>query len=280
MRYRPLIAVTTTMWPGGAHGLPRVQLNAQYITAVEGPGATAVLLTPAQGPESIRRILGACDALLLTGGEDVEPSRYKQPQLPEVTEVNPARDEMEIAAVHEAVRRGMPTLAICRGIQVLNVALGGTLWQDVPSQLGGDVLHEQTVGVNERWHGGRVERGSGLERIFGTDTLFINSFHHQAVRDLAPDLAASVWAEDGLVEGVEGREHPWMYGVQWHPERGEAHTPAGDERDPDRRLFWAFVQAAREFADGGAVDAVDGAEAAAAAGAGTTDGRRMAEVAG
>ena len=276
MTYRPLIAVTTTMWPGGSHGLPRVQLNAQYITAVEGPGATAVPLTPAHGTESIRRILAACDALLLTGGEDVEPGRYHQPRLPEVTEVNPARDEMEIAAVHEAVRRGMPILAICRGIQLLNVALGGTLWQDVPSQLGGDVLHEQSAGVNERWHGGRVEPGSGLERIFGTGTLFINSFHHQAVRELAPALAATVWAEDGLVEGVEGREHPWMYGVQWHPERGEAHTPAGDERDPDRRLFWAFVQAAREFADGGGVDA----NASAAAGADAAVGRGMAGVAG
>jgi putative glutamine amidotransferase len=152
--------------------------------------------------------------------------------------------------VHEAVRRQMPILAICRGIQVLNVALGGTLYQDIPSQLGGDVLHEQRAAVNERWHGGRVEPGSGLERIFGGTTLHINSFHHQAVRDLAPSLAATVWAEDGIVEGVEGRDHPWMYGVQWHPERGEAHGPAGDPRDPDRRLFWAFVQAAREFADG------------------------------
>ena len=90
----------------------------------------------------------------------------------------------------------------------------------------------------------------GLEHIFGTTELHINSFHHQAVRDLAPGLTATVWAEDGIVEGVEGREHPWMYGVQWHPERGEAHGPAGDERDPDRRLFWAFAQACREFADG------------------------------
>jgi putative glutamine amidotransferase len=269
MTYRPLIAVTTTLGPGGSHGLPRVWLNVQYITAIELAGATPVLLTPAHGTESIRRILGACDALLLSGGEDVEPRRYGQEQLPEVTDVNLARDEMEIAAVHEAVRRQMPVLAICRGIQVLNVALGGTLWQDVPSQLGGDVLHEQSAAVNERWHGGRVEAGSGLESIFGTGTLFINSFHHQAVRDLAPSLAATVWAEDGLVEGVEGREHPWMYGVQWHPERGEAHTPAGDERDPDRRLFWAFVQAAREFAQGAGEPS--GAEAA---------GRTMAGAAG
>jgi putative glutamine amidotransferase len=250
MTYRPLIAVTTTMWPGGTHNLPRVQLNAAYISAVEAPGGTALPLTPAHGPESIRRILDVCHGLLLTGGEDVEPSRYGQSPIPEVGEVNPERDEMEIAAVHEAVRRGMPILAICRGIQVLNVALGGTLYQDIPSQRGGDVLHEQEAPVNARWHAGRVHPGSGLERIFGAVDLCINSFHHQAVRDVAPSLEATVWAEDGIVEGVEGREHPWMYGVQWHPERGEAHGPTGDERDPDRRLFWAFVQACHEFADG------------------------------
>jgi putative glutamine amidotransferase len=253
MTYRPLIAVTTTMWPAGSHNLPRVQLNAGYISAVEGPGGTALPLTPAHGADSIRRILDVCHGLLLTGGEDVDPLRYGQTRLPQVEEINPARDEMEIAAVHEAVRRGMPILAICRGIQVLNVALGGTLYQDIPSQLGGDVLHEQKAGINERWHGGRVQPGSGFERIFGSAELHINSFHHQAVRDVAPSLVATVWAEDGIVEGVEGREHPWMYGVQWHPERGEAHGPTGDERDPDRRLFWAFVQACRQFADG-AVD--------------------------
>jgi putative glutamine amidotransferase len=252
--FRPLIAVTTTMWPEGPHKLPRVQLNVGYIAALEAPGATAVLLTPAQGPESIRRILDVCHGLLLTGGEDVEPARYGQSPIPEVGEVNPQRDEMEITAVHEAVRRGMPVLAICRGIQLLNVALGGTLYQDIPWQLGGDVLHEQQAPVNERWHSGRVQPGSGLERIFGSTELHINSFHHQAIRDLAPGLVATAWAEDGIVEGVEGRDHPWMYGVQWHPERGEAHGPAGDVRDPDRRLFWAFVQAAREFADG-SVDA-------------------------
>ena len=129
MTYRPLIAVTTTMWPGGVHNLPRVQLNAAYITAVEAPGAAAVPLTPAQGEESIRRVLGVCHGLLLTGGEDVDPARYGQTTLPQVEEINPERDEMEIAAVHEAVRRGMPIMAICRGIQVLNVALGGTLYQ-------------------------------------------------------------------------------------------------------------------------------------------------------
>ncbi|MBB4636118.1 gamma-glutamyl-gamma-aminobutyrate hydrolase family protein [Longimicrobium terrae] len=248
MTDRPLIAVTTTLWPGGSFGLPRTQLNAQYIDALESPGATALLLTPAHGEDSIRRLLGLCHGLLLTGGEDVDPVRYGAEPHPQLGEINPARDAAELAAVHEARRLGLPILAICRGIQVLNVALGGTLYQDIPSELGGDVLHEQTSDWRERSHAGRVEAGSTLEQVFGASELRINSFHHQAVRDVAPGLRATVWAEDGVVEGVEGTEGGWVCGVQWHPERGEAHGPDADERDPDRRLFWAFVQAAREFA--------------------------------
>jgi putative glutamine amidotransferase len=112
------------------------------------------------------------------------------------------------------------------------------------------VLHEQGAPVGHRWHHATVQAGSGIEAILGTRELFINSFHHQGIDRLAPGLRAAVWAEDGLVEGVEGAEgteHPWLFGVQWHPERGEAESPA-DERDPDRRLFWAFIDAARDFA--------------------------------
>jgi putative glutamine amidotransferase len=245
---RPLIVVTTTLVPGGAHNLPQARLNVQYVTAVEQPGATAVLLTPGHDRGSVERLVGLAHGLVLTGGEDVDPARYGQDPHPELGSVNPLRDEAETAALHAALARGIPVLAICRGVQLLNVALGGTLIQDIPSQLGGDVLHEQSAAWNERWHHATVEAGSGLETIFGTRELFINSFHHQAIDRLGKGLKATVRAEDGVVEGVEGTDHPWLYGVQWHPERGEAHTAAGDPRDPDRRLFWDFVRACRDVA--------------------------------
>lgn len=246
MDSRPLIVVTTTLAPG-SHNLPAVRLNVQYITAVEDPGGAAVLLTPAHDAASVERLVGVSHGLVLTGGEDVDPARYGQAPHPELGTVNALRDEIEFAALDAALRRGLPVLAICRGMQLLNVALGGTLYQDLASQRGRALVHEQDAPVTHRWHRATVRPGSGLESIFGTRDLFINSFHHQGVDRLAPSLEASVWAEDGLVEGYEGKEHPWLYGVQWHPERGEAQSPA-DERDPDRRLFWAFVQAAREFA--------------------------------
>lgn len=246
---RPLIVVTTTLGPGGRHQLPQLKLNVQYLTAVEEPGATALPLTPAHATESVAPIMELAHGLLLTGGEDVDPARYGQEPHPELGETLPVRDAVELAALREALRRGMPVLAVCRGVQLLNVALGGTLYQDLPSQRPGEVTHEQTASVGKRWHGARVRPGSDLHRIFGADELFINSFHHQGIDRLAPELEASVWAEDGLVEGVEGRTHPWLHGVQWHPERGDATAPA-DERDPDRRLLWAFVDAARQFAAG------------------------------
>jgi putative glutamine amidotransferase len=246
---RPLIAVTTSSAPAGTHGLPGVHLNLQYLAAVEAPGATALLITPGHDLASVERLLAMAHGLMLTGGEDVDPACYGQERMAACGPCHPERDRMEMRAVELAMGRGIPVLAICRGMQLLNVALGGTLYQDLPTQLEGDLLHEQLAPVDRRWHHATVERGSGMERIFGARELFINSFHHQAVDRLAPGLRATVRAEDGVVEGVEGGDGSWIYGVQWHPERGEAELPH-DARDPDRRLLWHFVEAARSFANG------------------------------
>jgi putative glutamine amidotransferase len=207
----------------------------------------ALLLTPAHAEESIARLVQSAHGLMLTGGEDVDPACYGQQPVPECGVPNPARDRMEMKALRAARARGMPILAICRGVQLLNVALGGTLYQDIPSQLGGDLLHEQLAPVDRRWHHATVERGSGLEQIFGARELFINSFHHQAIDRLGKGLRVTAVAEDGVVEAVEGTDGGWLYGVQWHPERGEAEL-AHDARDPDKRLLWSFAQAARRFA--------------------------------
>lgn len=244
---RPLIATTTTS-VAGKHRTPQAMLGVPYLTEIERPGATAVMLTPAHDPASLEQILDMAHGLVLTGGEDIDPARYGQPPHPALGVTNPARDEMEFAVLKAAVEREMPILAICRGMQVLNVAFGGTLYQDLPSERGGDLIHEQTAPVDDRWHSAVVEEGSRMGEIFGVHDLFINSFHHQAVRQLAPGLRAVVRAEDGVVEGVECSEYPWMFGVQWHPERGEAEV-LQDRRNPNRRLFWAFAEASRDYAE-------------------------------
>jgi putative glutamine amidotransferase len=216
------------------------------VAAVERVGGVPLLITPAHGPESIERLLDVADGLMLSGGEDVDPGAYGQDPHPRLTTVNRDRDRMELAVVRGALERRMPVLAVCRGFQLLNVALGGTLYQDLPSQRDRGVNHEQEVAINERWHGATVEPGSTLAAIFGETELHINSFHHQGIDRLAPMLRPLVWAEDGLVEGVEAPDYPWVVGVQWHPERGEAEMP-GDRRHPDLRLFHAFVEAARAY---------------------------------
>lgn len=245
---RPFVAVTTTIGLGGSRQVPRVCLNAAYLSAVAHAGATGIPLTPAHDGVSVRQLVDHCHGLVLTGGDDLDPARYGAQIHPATSLPNPARDAMEFAALEAALERGMPVLAICRGMQVLNVALGGTLIQDIPSERGGDILHEQAAPVGRGWHHATVLQGSGLHRVFGASELFINSFHHQAVDRLGAGLRATVWAEDGIVEGVETTEYPWVYGVQWHPERGQADTPADNQRDPDRRLFAAFTRAAEAFA--------------------------------
>jgi putative glutamine amidotransferase len=249
---RPLIAVTTTLQPAGSHHTPHVLLGAAYLSALEFFGATGVLLTPAHDAASIAQLVGMADALMLTGGEDVDPARYGEHPHPETDAPNHARDAMEFEALEAALGRGLPVLAICRGHQLLNVALGGTLYQDLPTQFDDSpLLHQQTQPIDQRSHWAEVAEGSRLHGILGTTRLHINSFHHQGIRSLAPGLRASIWAEDGLVEGVETTGRAWVVGVQWHPERHEAEAPF-DPLDPDRRIFRAFVEEARRFAGGAA----------------------------
>ena len=245
---RPLIATTTTSYEDPGYRTPQIMLGSPYLAAVERVGGTPLLVTPAHDEESIVRLVDLADGIVLTGGEDVDPSCYGHEPHPKLSTVNRSRDRMEMVALQRALERGRPVLAICRGVQLLNVALGGTLFQDLPSERAEGIIHEQDAPINERWHAARVAEDSQLAQIFGATDLFINSFHHQGINRLAEPLRPVAWAEDGLIEGVEGLDHPWLIGVQWHPERGEAET-RGDRRHPDNRLFFAFVDAARKFGE-------------------------------
>ncbi len=240
----PLVAVTTGLLAeGGSHGQPQVVLYTSYMRVLEAVGLAPVLVTPAHSPEARRALLEACAGLVLTGGEDVDPQRYGEDPIPQLGEVTPARDEAEAAALALALARDLPVLGICRGCQVLNVAYGGTLYQDLAVQRPGTGLHEQGDGVwDEHAHVARVEPGSRLHGIVGRGEVPINSFHHQAIREPAPGLAVTARAEDGVVEAVEDPARTWVLGVQWHPERQEAG--AGPD-DPDRLLFAAFGDAVR-----------------------------------
>jgi putative glutamine amidotransferase len=204
------------------------------------------------------------DGLLVTAGVDVDPARYGEARSERVHEVNPARDAFEEALLADATRGGVPVFAICRGVQLLNVVRGGSLLQHLEHR----DPHRARRGadgetIDSGWHQIVVAPGSLLERVSGRRTLAVNSRHHQAITldRVAPDLVTSGVSPDGVVEAVEDRTHPWLLGVQWHPERDEM---AGNDllAEGSTRLFAAFVAAARRHAARVAAGSREGAREA------------------
>jgi putative glutamine amidotransferase len=195
---------------------------------------TADLSEAAQG-------LGGCDGLLLTGGVDVDPALYGETPHPMTQQPVPGRDGLELTLLREALHRDLPVVAICRGVQLLNVCLGGSLLQHIDRP--GHVVDD---GGLSSWHYVTVERGTRLHGMLGAERVVVNSRHHQAVTPerLAPGLHITAMSDDGLVEGVEGESNRWLVGVQWHPERLEDGAP-GFIAD-SRRLFEAFASVINE----------------------------------
>ena len=211
-------------------GRERVTLNTAYVRALESAGLVPLAVPTMLAADRAGAALAAVRGLVLTGGEDVAPDRYGAAPHPRLGEVDPVRDAAELALITAARARRLPILAICRGIQILNVALGGTLYQDLESERPSAVPHSDETSR----HAVRVEAGSLLERTLGTRSTTVNSRHHQAIRDLAPRLKAVAWADDGVIEGAEpaNANEGWIVAVQWHP-----------EDLTERALFEGFAQA-------------------------------------
>ncbi len=240
MKSRPIVAVSATSEV--LRGAPRVRVNAAYTRAVELVGGVPLVVPPLRDPSAAEATLDRSDALILTGGEDVDPARFGAAPHPELGATHPERDATELALVRAARSRRTPTLAICRGIQLLNVALGGTLVQDIPSERPSEIDHAPGAPRDERVHEISVEQGSRLAAALGSARIRANSSHHQAIDRLAPGLRATAHAPDGLIEGVEwGDDDWWVLGVQWHPEE---LVELSDRWD--RQLFAALIRAARD----------------------------------
>lgn len=234
----PRIALSGVVrqWDGGE----RTGLNSAYVRSVLAAGGVPLVLSPILGPAYAARALDGVDGLVLTGGEDMDPAWYRMEPHPKANPPSRERDLFELALLATARQREIPMLGICRGIQVLNVALGGTLWQDLPSELVGAVDHSPEAARSDRTHVVRLQAGSLIASALGGTEVRVNSFHHQAIRDLAPKLVATGWTEDGLIEAVEGAPgEPWLLAVQWHPEEMHAEV-----RSPDRGIFRALVERA------------------------------------
>lgn len=197
-------------------GRERVALNTAYVRALDRAGLVPLVLPTLLDPARAVVVLAAARGLVLTGGEDVDPARYGAAPHAKLGSVDPHRDAVEIALLTAARARRLPVLAICRGIQVLNVAFGGTLIQDLASERPGPIAHEDDAHPHEI----QIDAGSLLHRTLGERVAMVNSRHHQAIDDPSPELRVVARAPDGVVEGVE-LAHPhdqWLLGVQWHPE--------------------------------------------------------------
>ena len=224
---RPLIAVTgVPIVAGGVLGWRQgaVACTAAYIDAVARAGGDPVIVPPVLlDDETAGQRLSRFDGVLLVGGGDIDPARYGQEVRPEVGHVSPARDEFELPLVRAAIGRGLPTLCICRGAQVLNVALGGTLHQHISDRE--DLMtHRSADGTDGVLHDVRARAGSKVMKAMGVERARTFSHHHQALDELGSGLIPVAWADDGILEGVE-LEEGWVLGLQWHAEATAATDP-------------------------------------------------------
>jgi len=214
-----------------------------YVESVRRAGGEPVVieLGAADAPQQ----LTGADGLVLTGGGDVDPVHYDEPKHETFSAAEPGRDEAELSLAREAMVRRLPLLAICRGVQVLNVAAGGSLVQDIPSTISDPIDHRPAVAAAEHAHHVTVAPGTHLARLIaedlGNDAAMVNSRHHQSVGRVAPGFVVNATAPDGVVEGIEAPDQRFCIGVQWHPENFVA---TGDFKS----LFRGLVDAAREYA--------------------------------
>ena len=226
----PVIGITTY----GRDERGRYTLPSEYVTAVQRANAVPVLIPPV--PELAERYLNLVDGMILAGGGDMDPAHYGGQAHETLYGMDAQRDGLELALARQIVERRQPALAICRGMQVLNVALGGTLIEHLPAVVGEDVLHRAPP-REPTPHPVRVKAGSRLAASAGATEFAPMSWHHQAIRAAAPGLEVVATAPDGTIEAVELASHPWLIAVQWHPEL-TAHQDLAQQR-----LFDALVAA-------------------------------------
>jgi len=237
---RPIIGITcgTT---GSDGGNVENSVNVSYISAIENAGGTPILLPLVQNAFCVADFLDVIDGLLLAGGVDMDPLFYGEEPQPSLGRIDVDRDRVEMSLTVRALEIDMPVLGICRGIQTLNVAAGGALYQDIAMNSSNVLKHRQNAPGSYGTHAINVRKGSRLQSILGQLTIRVNSFHHQAVKEAAPGFVISAVTCDGITEGIESTRHRFAIGVQFHPELMWQNNP------PITALFVEFISAAKTY---------------------------------
>jgi putative glutamine amidotransferase len=241
MKPPPLIGITPDVGKtSGGRAEPLIVLQERYARAVEDAGGLPFVLSVTASPSQVRNVLDRLDGIILSGGNfDIHPRFYGEEALENLGQVKEERTQFELELLSQALKRDLPVLGVCAGAQTINVALGGSLYQDIATQLRGAGEHQQG---NLKEHGGHkitIREGTNLMRIVRRKSLEVNTTHHQAVKKLGKGLIVNATAEDGVVEGIESEKHAFVLGVQWHPE-------FLTQRDgSQKKIFAAFVSACK-----------------------------------
>ncbi len=238
---KPLIGITCSRTVGGAWGIASREhfmdfAYDEYSRAVCYAGGAPMLIPVCQNLQTLETILNRLNGVILSGGVDINPKRYGEQPLRGMGEIDEDLDGMELNVAKMAFERDLPIFAICRGIQILNVALGGTLFQDISVQIQNSILHNQKAPKSVLTHAVEIRQGTLLRSIIGKRRIWVNSKHHQAVKDVARGLQIDAETEDGIIEAMEHPEKRFVLGVQWHPE-GSYQKDAYS-----KKLFRAFIR--------------------------------------
>lgn len=230
---KALIGVTSSM----DINEERYMVDSDNINGITRAGGTPIMLPNPTTEEDINQIAETIDGLYATGGGDIDPTLFGEEPHPNLGIIIPSRDVFEILLIKKMLEMGKPVLAICRGCQILNIAVGGDMYQDIYAQIDRDLLqHAQKAPKGHGSHFVQVLEGSLLHRLAGVDTLKVNTYHHQANRKVIDPFVVSGKANDGVIEAIESKEHSFVLGLQWHPEK---MAPAND--DASLKIFRGFV---------------------------------------
>ncbi len=235
MNRKPIIAMLCAI--ENLDGLLKSQLQRTYVDSIAGAGGVPIILPFTESEEEIEEYTELCDGFLFTGGNDINPLRYGEVKSDFCGATEDLRDSFEFAVARLAIRKEKPILGICRGAQLLNVALGGTLYQDIKSEIPSDLLHMQKEPKQSPSHTVRVVDDTPLFSLTEKEFLVANSFHHQAIKKLGRGLLPMAYADDGIIEAVYSTEHRYLRAYQWHPER----LFSKDEQN--QKIFFDFISA-------------------------------------